>query len=226
MNSPDRPAEDPAGARGGDRRQKDRRRNDRRAPVPPWRQPWAFVAYGVAGVLVVMMFFSLGDEPEASPAATSVETTKAGPAVDSSMTSAARAPVQDAHGTSGYEGLLAEGGAAAGRRVRATLYCQAIRSVSMRIGPDVPVSASVAGAADDGGRVPAAECRWGSDVSAPEVLLVVPPALAERFASMPEVQQSFVMRREVPAEVEWIGRSEALALRIVAVLREIQPASR
>jgi hypothetical protein len=39
---------------------------------------------------------------------------------------------------------------------------------------------------------------------------------------MPEVERSFVRRREVSAEVEWIGRSEALALRNVAVLRAIR----
>jgi hypothetical protein len=105
-----------------------------------------------------------------------------------------------------------------------TVYCEPIRSVSLRTGADIPVSPSVAQAADAESRVPAAECRWGSEGSAPELLLVVPPALAQQFASMPEVQQSFVMRREVPAEVEWIGRSDALALRIVGVLREIRPA--
>lgn len=183
------------------------------------------MGYGVAGVLVLLLLFSLGDDPEESTAATSVETTTAGPAVDSVAAPGAGAPVQDAHGTRGYEALLAEGEAAAGRRVRTTVYCEAIRSVSLRIEPDSPVSPSVAAAADAGGRVPAAECRWGSEISAPELLLVVPPPLAGRFASMPEVEQSFVLRREVPAEVEWIGRSDALALRIVAVLLDIRPAA-
>lgn len=224
MNSPERPAGDATGGRGGDRRQSDRRRVDRRAPLPPWRRPWAYVTYGVVGVLVVMLLFSLGGEPEAAPPATAVETTMALPEVDTGAVAGAGVPVEDAHGTAGYEALLAEGGGAAGRRVWTTVYCEPIRSISLRTGGNTRIPPSVAEAADADGRVPAAECRWGSEPSAPELLLVVPPPLAQRFASTPEVQQSFVLRREVPAEVEWVGRSDALALRIVAVLRDIRPA--
>jgi hypothetical protein len=226
MNSSDQPAGDAAGARGGDRRQGDRRRDDRRAPLPPWRRPWAYVAYGVVGVLAILLLFSLGDDAEEAPAAAAVGTTSAGPEVDTAQAMGAGAAVRDAHGAAGFEALLAEGEAAVGRQVRTTLYCEPIQSIGLRRDADVAVNASVAQSADAAGRVPAAECRWGRDSTAPELLLIVPPSSAGRFASMPEVEQSFVLRREVPAEVEWIGRSEALALRNVAVLRSIGTAAR
>ena len=222
MNSSDSPAEDAAGARSGDRRQGDRRRTDRRTPPPLWRQPWAFVAYGVTGALVLFLLLPPGDEEsEEAGQAAAVGTTTGQPAVDSTMMVGADAPLRDAYGTGGYEALLASGGAAVGTRVRTTLYCEAIRSVTLRRGEDVTVSPSIAAAADEQGRVPAADCQWGDEISAPDLLLVVPPALAERFASMRQVEQSFVRRRMVPAEVEWIGRSDALSLRIVGVLMSI-----
>src|SRR5690606_2863882 len=132
------------------------------------------------------------------------------------------APVQDAYGTAGFERLLAEGEGAVGLRVRTTLYGEPIRSAGLRRGSGSVTPQSVLATADAAGRVPAAERRWGNDASAPELLLIVPPEAAARFATMPQVEQSFVLRREVPAEVEWIGRSEALALRNVAVLRAIR----
>jgi hypothetical protein len=147
---------------------------------------------------------------------------RAGPAIDTTRPVAANAPVEDAYGTGGFERLLAAGEAAVGQRVRTTLFCDQIRSVGLRSGDGVTANRSIAESADAARRVPAAECRWGPEGSAAEILLIVPPALAERFASMPEVERAFVRRREVSAEVEWIGRSEALALRNVAVLRAIR----
>lgn len=221
MNSTSGSNEDTAGQRGGDRRQRDRRKSDRRAPLPLWRRPWAYAGYGVAAALVLVLLFSLGGEDGNAPAATAVTSRTPLPAVDSTALTAASA-VTDAYTEADFAALLAEGEAAQGRRVRTRLYCRPIRQVALRTGSGIVVSASVAEQADAAGQVPAADCQWGGEASAPEVLLIVPPALAGGFASTPEVELGFVRRREVPAEVEWIGRSVALALRNVVVLREIQ----
>lgn len=222
MNSSERPAANAAGDRGGDRRQSDRRKVDRRAPLPLWRRPWAYVAYGVTAACLVILLLSLGDDESQEPTpATPVGSRVALPPVDSSTVGAATGSVRDAYGTAGFEALLVAGEAATGQWVRTTLYCEPIRSIALRRGTEVTVHASIAEHAGSAGRVPAAECHWGDEISAPEVLLVVPTALAQRFASMQEVEQSFVRRREVPAQVEWVGRSDALALRNVAVLRAI-----
>jgi hypothetical protein len=123
-------------------------------------------------------------------------------------------------GTGEFERLLAQGGAAAGTRVVTRLYCEEVTSLSLT--PDRPVPPSVAALADANARVPGAECKWGAEAGAPDLLLLVPPALAPALAGAPEVQQAFVRRRDVRAEIEWIGRSDALALRNVGVLRAIQ----
>jgi hypothetical protein len=221
MNSTDQQTEGSSSGRGGERRQNDRRRTDRRAPVPLWRRPWAYVGYGVGGALLLFIVLSMETDAGEDQTAPEVSTTTAGPAVDSTRPAGAGAPVQDAYGAAGYEQLVAEGEAAVGRRVRAMMFCEPIRSVGLRTGGGIMANQSVAETADAAGRVPAAECAWGDEATAPDLLLIVPPAQAERFASAPEVEQSFVRRRRVRAEVEWIGRSEALALRNVAVLRAI-----
>ncbi|HET7275596.1 MAG TPA: hypothetical protein VFI91_10575 [Longimicrobiaceae bacterium] len=204
--------------RGGDRRGRDRRKTDRRAPVPPWRQPWALVAYGVAGAIVLMLVLgSLGEEEEEPPMAVldaTVPTTipNAG-GTDGS--------VQNGYTAADFERLTAEGGAAVGQRVRTELYCESISSVSLRTVDSM--NSSLAALADVNRRVPAAECKWGRVGAAPrqDILLVVPPELAERFASAPVVTVDFVARRHIIGVVEWIGRSDALALRTAAVLRSI-----
>lgn len=211
-----------AGARAGDRRQNDRRRQDRRTPLPAWRQPWAFVTYGVVGAFALFLIFSGGGGEEPSPEPTAVVPTTPPPMVDSRAQAAAAAPVVDAFGTGDYERLLAQGDGAVGQRVRTQLFCEAMNSVALRSGPGVASPPSVATLADAGGRVPAAECRWGDAAGAPDILLLVPPDLAEQFGSLPLVEQGFVRRRPLRAEVEWVGRSESLALRNVAVLRAIQ----
>lgn len=194
---------------------------DRRFPVPLWRRPWALVAYGVLGALLLVLLFNLGGEEEEAPAAQlDVTTAAAPPVVDPAAPPAAGAAPRDAFGVGDYERLLAEGDAARGQLVRTLLYCQGTTQVALR---DVDrVSRSVAGLADAQRRVPAAECRWSADENAPEFLLLVPPALASRFAAMPEVEQGFIRRRRVPAELEWVGTSEALALRTAGVLRAVQ----
>jgi hypothetical protein len=190
--------------------------------VPPWRRPWAYVGYGVGGALLLFIVLSLETDAGEEQSAPEVRTTTAGPAVDSTLPAGATGAVEDAYGAAGFERLVAEGEAAVGRRVRATMFCESINSVGLRTGGGITANRSVAETADAAGRVPAAECRWGEEATAPDFLLIVPPAQAERFASAPEVEQSFVRRRRVQAQVEWIGRSEALALRNAAVLLAIE----
>lgn len=201
------------------RRGGDRRRPDRRAAAPLWRRPWAYAAYGVLAALVLVLLFNPGgdDEPEGDPTLT---TTSGTPEVDTTRSVAATSPSREAMGAGEYERLVAEGEAAVGQRVTTHLYCEAVSSIALQ--SDAVVTESVAAVSDATGRVPGAECRWGEGADAPELLLLVPPALATTFAAAPEVQQSFIRRRSVRAEIEWIGRSEALALRNVAVLRAMR----
>lgn len=205
--------------RGGDRRGGDRRRDDRRTPLPPWRRPWAFVAYGVAGALLLLLLLNLGDDEEEAAAPVQLTTASPVPGVDTTTAAASAAAPVEASGAAGYERLLAEGERAMGQRVRTELFCEPIKPVQLRA--EGTISASVAALADANGRVPGAECRWGEGTSVPDFLLLVPSALAEQFAAAPEVSQGFIQRRRVRAELEWIGRSEALALRNAGVLREI-----
>jgi hypothetical protein len=207
--------------RGNDRRADDRRRSDRRNPPPPWRQPWAFVAYGVLAALVVFLLIpSGGADRAAEHQRAEVIDAPAVADVDRSTPAGADAPPVDAYGPADFERLLAEGDLAAGRRVNARLFCGGITAVALRSVPKVP--GSVAALADSDGRVPAAECKWGAATAAPDFLLLVPAPLAERFAAAPEVEQGFVRRRRVDAEVEWVGRSDAMALRTTGVLRELR----
>ncbi|MBW3628150.1 MAG: hypothetical protein KY464_02520 [Gemmatimonadetes bacterium] len=217
--TPEEIAEEDRNRRGADRRGDDRRRPDRRAPRPLWKRPWAYALYGVVGTFLVVMIFRSSGEDEA-PAMGEVTTAPIAPAVDTTASPAAAAPPREALGTGEYERLLAQGDAASGQRVITQLYCEPVNSISMSV--ETAVSKSVAAVADVNGRVPGAECKWGAAVDAPDLLLLVPPDLAPAFAGAPEVQQSFVRRRSVRAEVEWIGRSDALALRNVAVLRGLR----
>lgn len=206
-------------AAGGDRRGKERRRAERRNPPPPWRRPWAFVGYGVlAALAVVLLFSSMRSTPEVGDPL-EVTTTMAPPRVSGDVPPASSAPVLDGYTVGEFERLLAEGEAAEGQRVRAVLFCEPTRVISLR---DVDeVNRSVAALADARRRVPGAECKWSGDAGAPDFLLLVPPELAERFAAMPRVRQGFITRRRVGAEVEWLGRPESLALRTAGVLRRL-----
>lgn len=209
--------------RSSERRGSERRRTDRRAPPPPWRRPWALVGYGVVGAFaLVLLFETFGAEPAPHTVLGDVETAPRKVAVDS-LPPAAGAPVQEASAAADYERLIAEGDAAVGRRVHAQLYCAAIQSVALR--PSVEhVEQPIAALMDQAGRVPAAECKWGrgTEVRREDFFLLVPPALAERFASAPEVADGFIRRRHIDAEVEWLGRSEALSLRPTGVLRALR----
>lgn len=224
MAEPDNSAPPAAGARGGDRRGRDRRRQDRRAPVPAWRTPWALVAYGVLGTLLLVLLFSgLGDDEEPLAGATT-------PDVEGRAAVVVRRPApppvtgipEDAYTAADFERLLAEGDAAEGRLVRAELFCEAIRSIALR--RNEVVRPEVLALADTAGRVPGAECTWGrAGVRGEDFLLLVPSHLAEQFARLPVVREGFVRRRRVTAELEWIGRSQAMSLRSTGVLQQLLP---
>lgn len=206
---------------GGDRRAGDRRRNDRRAPLPLWRRPWALVAYGIVGTLLIVALINRSRPPAETPAPNGEATTPAGqprsgvPAPVSMVTpEEARDPVH-------LERLLAEGEAARGRYLRVELYCSTLGQVSLRSAEYV--EPAVAEVRDGSNRVPAAECKWGArsgDEPRGDVLLIVPPELATAFSAAPAVEDGFITRRRVEGVVEWLGRPESLALRYAVVLRE------
>ncbi|MDR0788128.1 MAG: hypothetical protein LBG44_09715 [Gemmatimonadota bacterium] len=131
--------------------------------------------------------------------------------------------VLDGRSPARYEILLAEGGNAVGKLVRAELYCEAI--IQMTVRPVADPSPALGSAADSDGRVGVAECRWGGTGRGTEFVLVIPPDLAEPFTAIPEEQMNYVARRRVVARVEWLGRSEGLSLRTAGVLRAIEPSS-
>jgi hypothetical protein len=221
QNRPEQRAEGGVGEqRGGERRAMDRRRVERRTPPPLWRRPAAYVTYGVLGTLLLIVGFGLdGDEenePEAEAAMleTSSRTAPSTPAGELPPGGA-----REAYTQAQFERLIAEGDQAVGQIVKAELYCGSINPVSMRT--DQPTSKSLQGLVDGEGRVGGAECRWSKEAMSSDFLLIVPPELAEEFARAPEVELNFVKRRQIPAQIEWLGRSEALSLRTSGVLRGI-----
>ncbi|CAN5744482.1 hypothetical protein BH23GEM3_BH23GEM3_10980 [soil metagenome] len=220
---PDAEAAGRGDRRGKDRRGGDRRDNERRTPPPAWRQPWALVAYGILGTLVVVMFFNRSRPPEPAPVGDEIVTTAplapaavevAGPASDGGIEDATRAI--------DYQRLVGEGEAAKGRLVRAELFCSSISQVSLRSVDRV--EGAIAELAGSANRVPVAECRWGArqgDEPRGDMHLLIPPDLADAFANAPIVDDAFVSRRHLRGVVEWIGRSEALSLRTTGVLRQL-----
>lgn len=211
---------DRAGDRRADeRRAADRRRTDRRTPVPVWRKPWALVGYGVVGALALVMLFNAlsSDGPQGPPDETLVSRS-APPETTVRETEAPVTPPQDAYGQAGFANLVVQGDSAVGRIVRAELFCEAPENYTV-VSADT-VSRAVASLIQEG-RVPAAECKWGpaGDAQREDFLLLVPPALAGEFASTPVVSDAFVERHRVVAELEWVGRSKALALRTAGVFR-------
>jgi hypothetical protein len=213
----------PGDPRAGDRRRTDRRRQDRRLPVPLWRRPWALVLYGIAGTLLIVALLNRSRPPQIPAGGPDeVSTIAAGaPVATEGTVQPPEAPPVEARRMADYERLMAEGDAAKGRWIRVELYCGSITQVSIRATDRI--EQSIAQLADAANRVPAAECRWGpqrgGDPRA-DVFLLVPPALADRFADAPVVDDGFVPRRRVVGTVEWIGRSDAMALRTAVVLRE------
>ncbi|HEX2092776.1 MAG TPA: hypothetical protein VHG28_10255 [Longimicrobiaceae bacterium] len=214
--------------REGDRRQDsrrgwDRRQGDRRTPLPVWRRPWALVAYGVVGTLLIVLLLR-GVDRDDDPGAV-VTAPPPRPAAQQPSAAATSAPPLEAFGAAGFERLTIEGEAAVGRRVRTELYCDAPNAIALR--QDVTlVDSAVAALRNVEGRVPAASCEWGArgDERREDFLLLIPPDLADDFAAAPVTTDDFVRRRRLIAEVEWVGRSEALALRTAGVLRRVFPA--
>lgn len=210
--------------RGGDRRGGNRRQQDRRAPPPVWRRPWALVSYGVVGALVLVLLVNAlrGDRgPVQGPV---VNAPPVAPATTAPSRAAATAPPVDAYGAAGFERLMIQGQSAQGRRVRTELYCDAPTTVALRT--DITeVESAVAALRDAEGRVPGALCQWGTrgDERREDFLLLVPPQLAASFAAAPVTTDNFVRRRRLIAEVEWVGTSQALALRTTGVLRRVFP---
>ena len=222
------PSEAPRQPRNdSDRRGNERRREERRAPLPPWRRPWAFVGYGVLGglLLVLIWGWTSRDTPRApsndAPLATSEPgspTAAPAPAQPAPAPAPTGGAPQEAFGAAGFERLVLEGPAATGRTVKAELYCE--QPTSYQVRTTVEAEASVA-ALTTNGRIPAAECKWGGadDPRREDFLLLVPPGMARDFAAAPVASDQFQRRRRVVANVEWVGRSEALELRTVGVFR-------
>jgi hypothetical protein len=216
--------ETPREARGdGDRRANDRRRLERRAPLPPWRRPWAFVGYGVAlGLAAVLLWGNVGGSGgtprnDDAPMVAREPGTPAPAAPKAAPPKSSAAP-EAAFGAAGYERLVLQGAAASGRTVRTELYCA--QPTSYQVRTNVSAEPAVA-ALTDNGRIPAAECKWGgaNDPRREDFLLLVPKDQAEAFANAPVISDDFQRRRRVVADVEWVGRSEALALRTAGVFR-------
>lgn len=212
-----------------DRRGNERRRVERRAPVPVWRRPLAFVGYGVLGGLLIFLLMArmrageertpTNDPPMVArgPGAPSVQ--PADPAAPPPAPNTGQAgATQEAFGAAGFERLVLEGPAAVGRTVKAELFCE--QPTSYQVRTTEQAEASVAALTSEG-RIPAAECKWGgaNDPRREDFLLLVPPALADDFAAAPVASDEFQRRRRVVANVEWVGRSKALELRTVGVFR-------
>lgn len=212
----------PAGdKRGGDRRGSDRRRVDRRAPAPPWRRPWAFAAYG-AGAVLVLVLLVRGCGRDDQPSGPTAPVAKAPAPLDTAHTPQRTGAVEDAMTTGDYERLTLEGERAVGRMVKAQLYCEPPAQVALETATADTVEAPVAAITDTlTHRVSAADCKWGAqdDPRREDFLLLVPPQLATEFASQPVALDGFVRRRRLIANVEWIGRSRALALQTVGIFR-------
>lgn len=206
--------------RGTERRRGDRRSNERRTPPPPWRQPWALVAYGVVGALGIVLLWNLATA-DRSPAVEEEPLVVDAP-LDTPALAIDPPPatgIEDAFGTEGFERLMVAGEAAVGRVVRAELFCGSASNFAVVAGHTAPRSVTEL---IQEGRVPAAECKWGQSSagqSRPDFLLLVPPGLADSFSSAPVVSDNYVERRHLIVEVEWVGRSETLALRTAGVFR-------
>ena len=206
---------EPRDRRKGDRRGGGRRSGDGGFPRPTPIQATA----GVLGlILLVIIVRSFGGSEDPVPQIIVTQpgdSELGGPGAPAHPSAATR----EIYTAAEFEGLLAEGDAAVGQTIRTELYCGSISQVTIR--QVEPMNQSLAQLAGADGRVAAAECRWTRDGLAAEMLLIVPPALAEDFARAPEIEINFVNRRRVPAEIEWLGRSGELSLRNAAILRLI-----
>lgn len=213
--------EAPRAPRAGDRRGNDRRNLERRAPPPVWRRPWALVSYGVLGALALVLLLNGmgGDDSDPARDETLVEKqATGGTAVSTPNPQTTAAGPEDAYGSAGFERLVVQGEAAVGKTVRTELYCEASQNFTIIGGHTAPRSVA---ALIQEGRVPAANCKWGGpgEPRREDFLLLLPPALADEFGTAAVVDDGFVERRRLTAELEWVGRSETLALRTAGVFR-------
>jgi len=206
--------------RGSDRRGRERRRDDRRTPLPIWRRPAAFVAYGVVGAMLVLLLFRGRGADEADARSQAVMVERIAMEEEQALPVPANGPSREAFTLAQYARLVAEGEDAVGEVVRTELYCGSISPVNVRTGERV--NPALVELADAEGRVAGAECRWSREARSSDFLLIVPPDLAEQFAGAPEVDLNFVRRRRISADIEWLGRPEALALRNAGVLKVIR----
>jgi len=178
----------------------------------------------VGALALVMLLNGLGgDDPEPVRDETLVEKQADGvTGVDPANPTVAAAGPEDAYGAAGFERLVVQGEGAVGKIVRAEVYCEASQNFTVIQGHTAP--RSVASLIQEG-RVPAARCRWGapSEPRREEFVLIIPPPLAEEFATAAVVKDGFVERRRLFAEMEWVGRSETLALRTAGVFRGLVP---
>lgn len=210
-----------SGGRGGDRRGRERRKDDRRAPTPIWRKPWAYAIYGVIGALLVVLLLRDAGDDEAPVLADAGALSDSGTGQTYTIPDTPPGTVRDAYSVAEFEALIAEGDQAVGDVVRTEIFCGSINPVAVR--EYEGMNPGIAALADDEGRAAGAECRWSREARTADFLLLVPPVLAEAFAGAPEEELNFVRLRRVSANVEWLGRSEALALRYSGILREINP---
>lgn len=204
--------------RGRDRRKGDRRNDERRGPIPLWRRPVAYVSYGVLGALALFLVLRSGDDDGPGSGAVSVENTAL--SAEPEVRATAPAATREAFTVAQYEGLIAEGENAVGDIVRTELVCGSITAIATRDveGPNE----TLASLTDQNGRVAGAACSWSREDRSGDFLLIIPPELAVEFARAPEVELNFVRRRIIPADVEWLGRSESLSLRTAGILRAIR----
>lgn len=167
--------------------------------------------------MLVMLLRGLGREDDGPPAVVIEQPRERSDIVDSTVVVA---PTRDAFTIGEYERLLAEGESAVGQVVLAELFCGPVTPIAMR--PVEDRSPALTVLADDEQRVAGAECRWTRTDRSARFLLIIPPHLSEEFAQMPEEEINFIQERVVPANVEWLGRSDDLSLRIAGVLRGIR----
>ncbi|HSU17635.1 hypothetical protein [Longimicrobium sp.] len=194
---------------------------ERRAPPPPWRTPWAFAGYGAGVVLLLVIGLrgcGGGGDRQAGP---SGPIAPAPAPLDTSHTPRQTGrQVEMAMSTGDYERLTLEGDRAKGRIVKAQLYCDEVDQAALENSDSI--EAPIAAIADSvAHRVSAASCKWGAqdDPRREDFLLLVPHDLAPQFSSQPVTLDGYVRRRRLIANVEWIGKSRALALQTVGIFR-------